>query len=92
MCYIIDKVMGNVIGKVFDEYVNGQIKRRQSTLSNPNRSDKELQLLNNSTVFLRLASAVDISEDVATQLGYPNLAGKELAKKLVYGMELPQWV
>ena len=75
--------MGNVIGKVFDDYVNDQIKIRQKTLSKLDRSDKELQLLNNSGAFLRLASAVDISKKVADRLGYSNLSGKKLAKKLV---------
>ena len=75
--------MGNVIGKVFDKYVQNQIKTRQTTLGHLSRSDKELQLLNNSTAFLRLASSVDISQNVAENLGYPNLSGKKLAQKLI---------
>ena len=75
--------MGNVIGKVFDKYVQNQVKTRQTTLGHLGRSDKELQLLNNSTAFLRLASSVDISQNVAENLGYPNLSGKKLAQKLI---------
>ena len=75
--------MGNVIGKVFDKYVQNQVKTRQTTLGHLSRSDKELQLLNNSTAFLRLASSVDISQNVAENLGYPNLSGKKLAQKLI---------
>ena len=57
--------MGNVIGKVFDDYVQNQVKQRQNTLGNTTRDDSDLRLLNASTAFLRLASSVDISQRVA---------------------------
>ena len=57
--------MGNVIGKVFDEYVSNQVIQRQSVLSSRVFTDNEIKLLNNKSAFLRLASSVDIREDVA---------------------------
>ena len=75
--------MGNVIGKIFDIYVKNQIKIRQKKLASTERSDKDLQWLNNKTAFLRLSSSVNIRKYVAESLGYPNLFGNGLAKKMI---------
>ena len=75
--------MGNVIGKVFEDYVQKQIEVRQGKLGLNSRSDNDIQLLNNKTAFLRLASSVNISEELADELGDKNLSGDKLAKKMM---------
>tara|TARA_Y100000356_G_C11260082_1_gene292837 strand:+ start:1116 stop:4304 length:3189 start_codon:yes stop_codon:yes gene_type:complete len=75
--------MGNVIGKVFEDYVQKQIEVRQGKLGLNSLSDNDIQLINNKTSFLRLASSVNISENLADELGYKNLAGDKLAKKMM---------
>ncbi len=54
---------GNLIGEPFDKYVFDQIDKRQTLQGKGfkgNRSDTDIQLLNSSTSFLKLASGVDI--------------------------------
>ena len=75
--------MGNVIGKSFDKYVIDQVNQRQNKLGNGERSIDTIQLTNNKTSFLRLASSVDVDEEVARRLGHPDLAGDKLAKKMM---------
>ena len=75
--------MGNVIGKVFEDYVQKQIEVRQGKLGLNSLSDNDIQLINNKTSFLRLASSVNISENLADELGYKNLTGDKLAKKMI---------
>ena len=75
--------MGNVIGKSFDKYVIDQVKKRQNKLGTGNRSIDTIQLTNNKSSFLRLASSVNVDEEVARRLGHSTLVGDKLAKKMM---------
>ena len=67
--------MGNVIGKSFDKYVIDQVNQRQNKLGNGERSIDTIQLTNNKTSFLRLASSVDVDEEVEETIEFGLVTG-----------------
>ena len=81
--------MDKLLGQVFDEYVDKQIKVRQNSLGKPQKSTDDLQVFNSSTPWVRLTSAVTIgpekAEQLATNLGISKteVQGNQLAKNLV---------
>ena len=60
--------MGNIIGEPLKQYVTNQIKARQTlhgSGAGPNsspRNDNQINLLNSSTAWIKLASAVQIKD------------------------------
>ena len=81
--------MDKLLGQVFDEYIDKQIKVRQNSLGKPQKSTADLQVFNSSTPWIRLTSAVTIGPKKAQQLatnlgiGISNIQGNQLAKNLV---------
>ena len=86
--------MGNIIGNVFDDWVKKQVEYRQLRLAqlNPNaegqptygpKTDGLNTWYNAKTAWLRLASSVNISEDIARNLGDVNLKDDGLARKCI---------
>ena len=55
--------MANLIGEAFQKYVNDQIRVRQNTHGKKNRTTKELQYLNTRNAWVKMASAVHITQD-----------------------------
>jgi hypothetical protein len=76
--------MGNITGRNFRTWVSKQITIRQQKLGALNKDADNLTWQTNSTAFLRLCSAVDISSTKSTELtGDTSYAGSTLAKKYV---------
>ena len=72
---------GNITGEVFEEPVRKQIDIRQKALGQRIKDDATLIYQNNQTAFLRLASSINIGDDVTT-IYTANLKEKGGAKKL----------
>jgi hypothetical protein len=72
-----------ILGESFKPYVRNQINIRQDKLSLRDRDDEILKYITSKTSFLRLTSGIDISPEVAQNLGVINLNGSELAKKYI---------
>lgn len=72
-----------ILGESFKDYVRKQINVRQDRLSLGNRDDDTLKYITSKTSFLRLSSGIDISGDVAKNLGVIGYEGSLLAKKYV---------
>ena len=53
----------NIIGSGFPEYINKQIKKRQSIVSQENRNNNTLQFLTNRNVWVRLSSSVNVGSE-----------------------------
>jgi len=81
--------MDKILGEVFDEYVDKQIKVRQRSLGKSQKSTDDLLVFNSSTPWIRLSSSVIVDEDraktLATNLGInqSKIVGNNLAKNLV---------
>jgi len=81
--------MDKILGEVFDEYVDKQIKVRQKSLGKSQKSTDDLVVFNSSTPWIRLSSSVEVDEDraktLATNLGInqSKIVGNNLAKNLV---------
>ena len=81
--------MDKILGEVFDEYVDKQIKVRQKSLGKSQKSPDDLVVFNSSTPWIRLSSSVIVDEDraktLATNLGInqSEIVGNNLAKNLV---------
>jgi len=81
--------MDKILGEVFDEYVDKQIKVRQKSLAKHQKSADDLVVFNSSTPWIRLSSSVLVDEDkaktLATNLGInqSEIVGSNLAKNLV---------
>jgi hypothetical protein len=81
--------MDKILGEVFDEYVDTQIKVRQKSLGKSQKSTDDLLVFNSSTPWIRLSSSVIVDEDraktLATNLGInqSEIVGNNLAKNLV---------
>jgi hypothetical protein len=57
------KTVGNLIGEPFEDYVNGQINRRQKIHGKSNRTLDEIQYLSNKNAWVKLASGVSIEKE-----------------------------
>ena len=81
--------MDKILGEVFDEYVDKQIKVRQKSLGKSQKSTDDLVVFNSSTPWIRLSSSVIVDEDraktLATNLGInqSEIVGNNLARNLV---------
>ncbi len=82
--------MGNVIGEVFRKGVREQVNLRQEKMGSLNRDNDIINFQNNTNAFLRLASSVNISQEISDQLRAKeiqtegvNYSGAELAKNFV---------
>lgn len=51
----------NIVGTGFPSYINEQIKKRQSIVSQPTRSNSTLNFLNNRNAWVRLSSSVNVN-------------------------------
>lgn len=71
--------MGNIIGEPFDPGVKRQIKYRERKLGESPKSHDILKWSNAKTSWLRLASSVDIDDELAKKFGVKS--GEELAQK-----------
>ena len=60
---------GNLLGASFGKYVNNQIEVRQSLHGNKNKSIEELQYLNSSNAWIKLASGTSFDQDKIDSLG-----------------------
>ena len=76
--------MADIIGEVFEEYVQNQIYARQLVLGKSYRTPDEIAYSLNKTAFIRLTSGIDISESKLEELGFKdkNLLNAGLAKYL----------
>lgn len=75
--------MGRVLGENFDNYVVSQINTRQSALGDTNKSVQNILVFNANKPWLRMASAVDISEEKAKELGVSTLTKSALAREYI---------
>ena len=81
--------MDKILGEVFDDYVDKQIKVRQRSLGKSQKSADDLVVFNSSTPWIRLSSSVEVEKDkaktLATNLGISQskIVGNSLAKNLV---------
>jgi len=77
--------MGNIIGEVFDEYVNKQVIGRQITLGlDQVNNDSANQWRFNNSAWVRMISSVDVSENKVLELGLDkNYAGAKLAQNFI---------
>ena len=81
--------MDNVIGQPFDDYVDKQIRVRQTSLSKHQKSADDLVVFNSSTPWIRLSSSVLVEGSrittLATNLGInqSEIVGNNLARNLV---------
>jgi len=81
--------MDKILGEVFDEYVDKQIKVRQKSLGKSQKSPDDLVVFNSSTPWIRLSSSVLVEPDRAETLAKnlriskDQVAGNALAKNLV---------
>ena len=74
--------MGKIIGESFDDYVDLQVKIRQKTLGQLNRSNDLLTKITSKNPWIRLASSIDIDEAKAWEVGGAiEFDGSELAKR-----------
>jgi len=62
--------MADIIGEVFEDYVQNQIYARQLALGKPYRTPDDLAYVLNKTAFIRLTSGIDISESKLEELGF----------------------
>ena len=76
--------MADIIGEVFEEYVQNQIYARQLVLGKSYRTPDEIAYSLNKTAFIRLTSGIDISESKLEELGFKdkNLLNAGLARYL----------
>ena len=72
---------GNIIGQVFDEEIIKQIEIREEFLGQRTKTDANLIYQNNQTAFLRLASSVNVGDEV-TSVFTTNLQEKDGLTKL----------
>ena len=72
-----------ILGESFKDYVRNQINVRQDKLSLRDKDDDILRYTTSKTSFLRLTSGVDISKEVAQNLGVTGFEGSILAKNYV---------
>ena len=63
--------MGKIVGEVFEDYVQNQITVRQNKLGNTTYDDDLLTYTTSKVSWLRLSSAVNVSEDKLSEL--PNI-------------------
>ena len=63
--------MGKIVGEVFEDYVQNQITVRQNKLGNTTYDDDLLTYTTSKDSWLRLSSAVNVSEDKLSEL--PNI-------------------
>jgi hypothetical protein len=56
--------MGNIVGEGFDQIIIDQINQRQKIYGSINRTNEQLNYLNNRTGWCRLVSSVDVKESV----------------------------
>jgi hypothetical protein len=56
--------MGNIVGEGFDQIIIDQINQRQNIYGSINRTNEQLNYLNNRTGWCRLVSSVDVKESV----------------------------
>lgn len=81
--------MDKILGEVFDEYVDKQIKVRQKSLGKSQKSPDDLVVFNSSTPWIRLSSSVEVDKDraktLATNLGInqSEIVGNNLARNLI---------
>ena len=81
--------MDKILGEVFDEYVDKQIKTRQNSLGKSQKSPDDLVVFNSSTPWIRLSSSIEVDKDraktLAINLGInqSEIVGRNLAKNLV---------
>lgn len=78
--------MGSIVGEEVERYVGNQIDARQilhGSGKSTTRNNNQLKILNTQNSWIKLASGVKITKEKATQLGYPDLLGTELAKKYI---------
>lgn len=78
--------MPDIIGEPLDNYVIEQIKIRQKLHGSIDRTPVELQILNSNTSWLKLASAVSVSEERLREINLSdpvNLSGYNLAKSYI---------
>src|SRR6056300_62327 len=77
--------MGNIIGEVFDEYVNKQVIGRQIRLGlDQVNNDSANQWRFNNSAWVRMISSVDVSENKVLELGLDkNYAGAKLAQNFI---------
>ena len=71
--------MGNLLGEPFRDYVNKQIKARQTVHGKKNnRTTQEIQYLSNKNAWIKLASAVSVEQrrlDLLSKSGNPLVVG-----------------
>ena len=72
-----------ILGESFKDYVKKQIDVRQDKLSLRDRDDDILKYITSKTSFLRLTSGINISPEVAQNLGVTGLDGHLLAEKYI---------
>ncbi len=79
--------MAGILGKAPDQYVQNQIEVRQSTHGSGilnGRTSEQIVFLNGNTSWIKLASAVSVSDSVLSNAGLESsLVGIELAKQNV---------
>jgi len=78
--------MPDIIGEPLDNYVIDQINIRQKLHGSIDRTPVELQILNSNTSWLKLASAVSVSEERLREINLSdpvNLSGYNLAKSYI---------
>ena len=78
--------MANLIGEGFPSFVVSQIEKRQSIYGSINRSNAQLEYLNNRNGWCKLVSSVNID----TPLRGITDTGNELARNTFYLMVPPQ--
>ena len=57
----------NIVGVPFSNWVKKQINKRQEVLGKTQRSPEEIQFLTNKNSWVRIASSVNITEDIADE-------------------------
>ena len=74
--------MGNIIGEPFGKGIKKQVEVRQQKIGQINRDQNILSWANTKTAFLRLASSVNIDDELAKNFG-DGMSGDQLARKCV---------
>ena len=74
--------MGNIIGEPFGKGIKKQVEVRQQKIGQINRDQNILSWANSKTAFLRLASSVNIDDELAKNFG-DGMSGDQLARKCV---------
>ena len=76
--------MEDIVGAPFSNWVKRQIDKRQEILGKSQRSPEEIQFLSNKNSWIRVASSVNLTEDIADdQIKDQNLLSDTLAKGFI---------